>query len=192
MRALFLPLFLLLLAACAQASRSHARTDADGSPVLLAEQDRDRWDRLQIRRGLTALERATRLGGTRGPYALQAAIAACHASASSADATDWPRIARLYGELAAIAPSPVVELNRAVAVSMAEGPAAALPIVDALQGERTMKGYHLLPGVRGDLLRRLGRLEEARAEFTAAAALTRNARERDLLLARAASCTADA
>jgi RNA polymerase sigma factor (sigma-70 family) len=175
-----------------QASRSHARTDADGSPVLLAEQDRNRWDHLQIRRGLTALERATRLGGTRGPYALQAAIAACHASAASADATDWPRIARLYGELAAIAPSPVVELNRAVAVSMAEGPAAALPIVDALQGERTLKGYHLLPGVRGDLLRRLGRLEEARAEFDAAAALTRNARERDLLLARAASCTADA
>lgn len=169
-----------------QASRTNARTDATGAPVLLADQNRSRWNRLLIRRGFAALTRAGELGGAPGPYALQAAIAACHAQAASYEETDWAAIAALYRRLAAIAPSPVVELNRAVAVSMAEGPAAGLAIVDALAADPALRGYHLLPSVRGDLLERLGRTEEARAEFTRAAELTRNARERELLRARAA------
>ena len=168
-----------------QASRAHARVDAQGRPVLLLEQDRARWDPLLIRRGLDALGRCRALGGRRGPYALQAALAACHAEARSADATDWPRIAALYGELAEVAPSPVVELNRAVAVGMAHGPEAGLAIVDALRDEPTLARYHLLPTVRGDLLARLGRAAEARTEFERAAALTRNQAERRLLLERA-------
>jgi predicted RNA polymerase sigma factor len=155
--------------------------------VLLLDQDRARWDQLLIRRGLAALDRAEKLGGARGPYALQAAIAACHARARAADHTDWSRIAALYGELAQIMPSPVVELNRAVAVSMAVGPEAALAIVEGLAGEPTLRNYHLLPSVRGDLLAKLGRRDEARVEFERAAALTRNTRERDLLLSRARS-----
>ncbi|NCT66457.1 MAG: RNA polymerase sigma factor [Rhodanobacteraceae bacterium] len=170
-----------------QASRAGARTDASGRPILLLEQDRARWDRLLIRRGLAALERAERLG-TPGPYTLQAAIAACHARARTAADTDWPRIAALYGVLARIAPSPVVELNRAVAVAMASGPAAGLALVDALASEPWLKSYHLLPSVRGDLLAKLGRRDEARAEFERAAALTRNAREQALLRERAAAC----
>ena len=171
-----------------QASRLQARRGPEGDPVLLAEQDRGRWDRLLIRRGLAALERAARLGGvSRGPYMLQAEIAACHARAAAAEETDWPRIAALYAELARVAPSPVVELNRAVAVSMAAGPAEGLALVDALAGEPALAGYHLLPAVRGDLLARVGRHAEARAEFDRAAALTRNARERALLLDRAAA-----
>lgn len=166
-----------------QASRSAARVDAQGRPVLLLEQDRARWDQLLVRRGLAALDRARALGGE-GPYALQAAIAACHARARQAADTDWAQIAALYGILAQRHPSPVVELNRAVAVSMAEGPAAALGIVDGLLGEKALKGYHLLPAVRGDLLEKLGRGEEARAEFERAAGLTRNEAERGLLLAR--------
>ncbi|WTX60814.1 RNA polymerase sigma factor [Streptomyces sp. NBC_00648] len=169
-----------------QASRTYTRTDATGAPVLLADQNRSRWNRLLIRRGFAALTRAGELGGAPGPYALQAAIAACHAQAASYEETDWAAIATLYRRLAAIAPSPVVELNRAVAVSMAEGPAAGLAIVDALAADPALRGYHLLPSVRGDLLRRLGRTEEARAEFTRAAELTRNERERELLRARAA------
>jgi RNA polymerase sigma-70 factor (ECF subfamily) len=169
-----------------QASRSHARVAADGTPILLQQQNRARWDRLQIQRGLDALERAEHLGGAHGPYALQAAIGACHARAISAEATDWSRIAALYATLAEVTPSPVIELNRAVAVGMAEGPAAALVIVDALLDEPAMKSYHLLPAVRGDLLQKLGRNDEARAEFERAAALTRNAQERKLLLDRAA------
>ena len=171
-----------------QASRLPARTGADGAPVLLLEQDRARWDRLLIGRGLESLAMAERLGGGEGPYALQAAIAACHARALTADATDWPRIAGLYAILARVAPSPVVELNRAVAVSMASGPAAALPLVEALATEPKLAGYHLLPSVRGDLLFRLERHGEARTEFERAAAMTANARERELLLARAAQC----
>ena len=171
-----------------QASRLPARTGADGTPVLLLEQDRARWDRLLIGRGLESLAMAERLGGGEGPYALQAAIAACHARALTADATDWPRIAGLYATLAQVAPSPVVELNRAVAVSMASGPAAALPLVEALATEPKLAGYHLLPSVRGDLLFRLERHGEARTEFERAAAMTANARERELLLARAAQC----
>lgn len=171
-----------------QASRLHARVDAQGEPVLLLDQDRGRWDRLLIRRGLAALRRAERLPGALGPYALQAAIAACHARAATADATDWARIAALYDALAAIAPSPVVALNRAVAVGMAFGPAAGLELVDGLREEPALARYHLLPSVRGDLLTKLERLPEARAEFERAAALTRNARERRLLLARAARC----
>ncbi|GGU35198.1 RNA polymerase sigma factor [Streptomyces lavendofoliae] len=163
-----------------QASRTAARTGPDGEPVLLADQNRTRWDRLLIRRGFAALERA----GT-GPYALQAAIAACHARAARYEDTDWATIAALYGRLAAVAPSPVVELNRAVAVSMADGPAAGLAIVDGLAGEPALQDYHLLPSVRGDLLVRLGRADEARAAFERAASLARNARERDLLLSRA-------
>ena len=159
-----------------------------GEPILLLDQDRARWDQLLIRRGLAALERAERLGGALGPYALQAAIAACHARARTAAETDWERIAALYDALAQLAPSPVVELNRAVAVGMAFGPAAGLELVDALTSEPSLEGYHLLPSVRGDLLAKLGRVDEARAEFERAAALTRNARERELLLARAASC----
>ncbi|MFE7787757.1 RNA polymerase sigma factor [Streptomyces sp. NPDC057460] len=168
-----------------QASRTAARTGPDGEPVLLADQNRSRWDRLLIRRGYAALERANALGGPPGPYALQAAIAACHAHAVTYEETDWAVIATLYGLLAKAAPSPVVELNRAVAVSMAEGPEAGLTLVDALAGDRALAAYHLLPSVRGDLLARLGRADEARAEFVRAAGLTRNARERALLLARA-------
>lgn len=165
-----------------QASRTAARTGPAGEPVLLADQNRSRWNRLLIRRGVDALRRA----GT-GPYSLQAAIAGCHAAAVRYEDTDWTAIATLYGRLVQLVPSPVVELNRAVAVSMAEGPEAALPLVDALAGEPALRSYHLLPSVRGDLLERLGRHEEARAEFEKAASLTRNARERDLLLARAAA-----
>jgi predicted RNA polymerase sigma factor len=152
---------------------------------LLLEQNRARWDQLLIRRGLNALDRAAKLGAG-GPYALQAAIAACHARARTADATDWPRIVTLYDELAQAAPSPIVELNRAVAVAMAFGPAAGLQLVDALADEPALKSYHLLPSVRGDFLFKLGRFAEARAAFEQAATLTRNARERDLLLSRAA------
>lgn len=170
-----------------QASRLSARTAPDGAPILLLEQNRARWDHLLIRRGLAALERAERLGEERGPYVLQAAIAACHARARTADQTDWSRIAELYGELAQRTPSPVVELNRAVAVSMAQGPQAGLELVDALTAEPTLKNYHLLPSVRGDFLKKLGRNAEARAEFERAAALTQNARERKLLLDRAAA-----
>jgi len=168
-----------------QASRAAARTGPEGRPVLLLDQDRARWDRLLIRRGLQALERANALGGARGPYALQAAIAACHARALVAEETDWKRIVELYDELARIMPSPIVELNRAVAVSMASGPDAALELVDALTAEPALKGYHLLPSVRGDLLAKLGRYDEARAECERAAAMTRNAREQELLLERA-------
>lgn len=173
-----------------QASRLHARIGADGEPILLLDQDRSRWDRLLIRRGLAALERAQRLGGALGPYALQAAIAACHARAVTAADTDWVRIVALYDALAQLAPSPVVELNRAVAVSMAFGPQVALERVDALRGEPKLAGYHLLPSVRGDLLFKLGREPEARVEFERAAALAGNGRERALLLARAAECGA--
>ena len=172
-----------------QASRSNARVNAAGEPVLLLDQDRARWDRLLIGRGLAALERAERLGGSRGPYAIQAAIAACHARAVTAGDTDWARIAALYNELGRIEPSPVVELNRAVAVSMASGPAAGLELVDALTDDPALKNYHLLPSVRGDLLKKLGRKEEARAEFERAASITRNARERNLLLDRARACS---
>jgi RNA polymerase sigma-70 factor (ECF subfamily) len=171
-----------------QASRSRARVGPSGEPVLLLEQNRARWDHLLIHRGLAALARAEKLGGGGGPYALQAAIAACHARARSADETDWRHIAALYGAMAAAAPSPVVELNRAVAVGMASGPAAGLAIADRLVGEPMLAGYHLLPAVRGDLLARLGRAAEAADEFERAASLTRNARERELLLARAAAC----
>ena len=170
-----------------QASRTHARVDAEGRPVLLLDQDRARWDPLLIRRGLVALARCDALGGARGPYALQAALAACHAQARHADATDWPRIVLLYATLAQVAPSPVVELNRAVAVAMAFGPQAGLDNVDALRGEPTLARYHLLPSVRGDLLAKLGRDAEARAEFARAADMTRNAQERRLLLERAGS-----
>jgi RNA polymerase sigma factor (sigma-70 family) len=171
-----------------QASRVHARAGPGGEPVLLLDQDRARWDRLLIRRGVVALERAEKLGGANGPYALQAAIAACHARALTPEQTDWPRIVALYAALARVAPSPVVELNRAVAVSMAVGPAAGLALVDTLAAEPSLKTYHLLPSVRGDLLSKLGRPDEARIEFERAAALTRNARERALLQRRAADC----
>jgi RNA polymerase sigma factor (sigma-70 family) len=170
-----------------QQSRARARVDSKGEPILLLEQDRSRWDQLLIRRGLAALAIAERLGGANDPYALQAAIAACHARANTADATDWRGIASLYGTLARVTPSPIVELNRAVAVAMAEGPAAGLALVDALTSEPSLAGYHLLPSVRGDLLMKLGRRDEARVEFERAAALTRNERERALLLARAAA-----
>jgi RNA polymerase sigma factor (sigma-70 family) len=171
-----------------QASRVAARIDAKGEPVLLLDQNRARWDHVLIGRGLAALARAEELGGAHGSYALQAAIAACHARARAANETDWPRIAALYADLARLAPSPVVELNRAVAVAMADGPAAGLAIVDALTAEPSLDRYHLLPAVRGDLLARLGRNDEARVELERAAALTRNARERRLLLDRAAAC----
>jgi RNA polymerase sigma-70 factor, ECF subfamily len=171
-----------------QASRLRARTGPAGEPILLLDQDRARWDRLLIQRGLAALQRTEGLGGTLGPYALQAAIAACHARAPTAAATDWVHIVALYQALAEVAPSPVVELNRAVAVAMASGAAAGLEIVDRLSSEPSLRGYHLLPSVRGDFLARLGRREEARSEFERAAALTRNARERDLLLGRAEAC----
>ncbi len=168
-----------------QASRARARIGPSGEPVLLLDQDRGRWDQLLIRRGLAALERAEQLGGALGPYALQAAIAACHAHARTPEETDWARIAALYDALAQIAPSPVVELNRAVAVGMAFGPAAGLELVDALMLEPSLEAYHLLPAVRGDLLVKLGRFDEAHAEFERAASLTHNARERTLLLERA-------
>jgi RNA polymerase sigma factor (sigma-70 family) len=172
-----------------QASRLRARVGPSGEPVLLLDQDRARWDHLLVRRGLQALERAEALGGALGPYALQAAIAACHARALDPAETDWARIAALYDALAQLAPSPVVELNRAVAVAMAFGPAAGLEIADALTSEPRLQGYHLLPSVRGDLLAKLGRVKEAREEFERAASLTQNARERALLLERAAACT---
>jgi len=174
-----------------QASRSRARVSPTGEPILLLDQNRAHWDQLLIRRGLAALERAERLGGLQGPYALQAAIAACHARAVTPEETDWARIVELYGALAQLAPSPVVELNRAVAVSMASGPAAGLELVDALMTEPSLRGYHLLPSVRGDLLTKLGRMDEARTEFERAAAMTRNARERELLLERARTCVAN-
>ena len=170
-----------------QASRARARVGPSGEPVLLLDQDRTRWDHLLVHRGLTALARAEALGGTLGPYALQAAIAACHARARTAAETDWLRIAALYDALAQLTPSPIVDLNRAVAVGMAFGPAAGLELVDALVSEPSLRAYHLLPAVRGDLLAKLGRLAEARTEFERAAALTRNARERELLLGRAAA-----
>ena len=171
-----------------QASRLRARTGPGGEPVLLLDQNRARWDHMLIRRGLAALDRATALGGARRPYTLQAAIAACHGRAVTAEDTDWPRIAALYAALAALIPSPVIELNRAVAVAMAFGPAAGLELVDALADDPTLAHYHLLPSVRGDLLAKLGRLDEARRELERAAELAGNARERDLLLARAAAC----
>jgi RNA polymerase sigma factor (sigma-70 family) len=172
-----------------QASRSRARVGPSGEPVLLLDQNRAHWDHLLIGRGLTALERAAKLGAVPGPYRLQAQIAACHARARTAEETDWARIVEIYGDLARIAPSPVVELNRAVAVAMASGPAAGLELVDALYSEPALENYHLLPSVRGDLLKKLGRLEEARIEFERAAALTRNGRERQLLLERAQACS---
>jgi len=171
-----------------QASRSRARSGPSGEPILLLEQNRALWDQLLIHRGLAALDRAEKLGGMRGPYALQAAIAACHARARAPEETDWARIVALYEALAQLTPSPVVELNRAVAVAMASGPAAGLELVDALTAEPSLRGYHLLPSVRGELLRKLGRFNEARAEFERAASLTRNARERGLLHERARAC----
>jgi RNA polymerase sigma factor (sigma-70 family) len=168
-----------------QASRIRARTGPVGEVITLLDQDRRRWDQLLIRRGLAALDRAEQLGGALGPYAIQAAIAACHARALTAEATDWPRIAALYAVLSRLTPSPVVELNRAVAVAMAEGPADGLALVDALADDPALRAYHLLPSVRGDLLAKLGRHAEAGAEFERAAALTQNTRERSLLLARA-------
>jgi RNA polymerase sigma factor (sigma-70 family) len=179
-----------------QASRSKARVGPSGEPVLLFDQNRAHWDQLLIRRGFAALDRseklrAARLGGAPGPYVLQAEIAACHARAHTPEETNWTRIVQLYAELAQITPSPVVELNRAVAVAMASGPAAGLELVDALTSEPSLANYHLLPSVRADFLRKLGRLEEARVEFERAAALTRNVRERELLLDRARSCTQD-
>ena len=173
-----------------QASRSRARVDAAGEPVLLFDQNRAKWDQLLIRRGLAALAQAEKLGGSPGPYLLQAEIAACHARARTAEETDWPRILLLYESLSRVAPSPIVDLNRAVAISMAFGPAAGLEVVDALTAEGSLENYHLLPSVRGDLLKKLGRLDEARMEFERAASLTRNARERHLLLARARACVA--
>ena len=173
-----------------QASRLRARIGPSGQPVLLLDQDRGRWDRLLINRGLAALDRAEDLTDALGPYTVQAAIAACHARARTADATDWVRIAALYEALARLNPSPIVELNRAVAVSMAYGPSAGLELVDQLTGESSLQNYHLLPSVRGDLLAKLGRHDEARAEFERAASLTRNARERELLLDRASNARA--
>jgi len=173
-----------------QASRAKARTAKDGTPILLLEQDRARWDRLQIQRGLNALDRAIRLGGAFLPYTLQASIAACHARAVRAEQTDWARIAALYSQLAAVTPSPIIELNRAVAVSRATGAATALPLVDALNADERLRDYPHLPAVRGDLLEQLGRRDEARVEFERAAELTRNARERVLMLQRAEACRA--
>jgi predicted RNA polymerase sigma factor len=173
-----------------QASRADARVSPSGDPVLLLDQDRTRWDQLLIRRGLAALERAMSSGSGLGPYALQAAIAACHATARTADETDWIRIVALYDALAQLTPSPVIELNRAVAVSMAFGPALALELVDALVREPALASYHLLPSVRADLLFKLGRLDDARAEFERAAALTKNGSEQRLLLKRAQDCQA--
>lgn len=174
-----------------QASRSGARMGPDGEPVLLLDQNRARWDRLLIRRGLAALDRARQLGGVRGVYTLQAAIAACHARARTADETDWHRIATLYGELSEVTHSPVIELNRAVAVGMARGPLAGLEIVEALAAEPILAEYHRLPSVRADLLFKLGRFEEARAEFVRAASLTQNAKEREMLMARAGECVSN-
>jgi RNA polymerase sigma-70 factor (ECF subfamily) len=179
-----------------QASRSKARVGPSGEPVLLFDQNRAHWDQLLIRRGFAALDRserlrAAKLGGARGPYVLQAEIAACHARARTPEETNWTRIVQLYAELAQIAPSPVVELNRAVAVAMASGPAAGLELVDALTSEPSLANYHLLPSVRADFLKKLGRLQEARVEFERAAALTRNVRERELLLDRARACSPD-
>ena len=174
-----------------QASRLRARVGSSGEPILLLEQDRGRWDQLLIRRGLTALARAESLSSSHGTYTLQAAIAACHARARTPEETDWIRIAELYRELAHLAPSPIVELNRAVAVGMAFGPRAGLELVDALTSEPSLKRYHLLPSVRADLLKKMGRVDEARAEFERAASLTRNERERELLLARAADHAQD-
>jgi RNA polymerase sigma-70 factor (ECF subfamily) len=171
-----------------QASRSRARVNSSGEPILLLDQNRAHWDRLLIRRGLAALNRANNLGSARGSYTLQAAIAACHARALTPEATDWARIVALYGELAQITPSPIVELNRAVAVGMSNGPQAGLALVDALAEETSLENYHLLPSVRGDLLVKLGRFDEARAEFDRAASLTRNVRERELLLGRSREC----
>jgi len=173
-----------------QASRSKARVGPSGEPILLLDQNRAHWDHLLIRRGLAALDRAEKLGGVRGPYALQAAIVACHARALTAEETDWPRIVALYEVLAQITPSPVVELNRAVAVAMAFGPAAGLELIDMLASEPSLKSYHLLPSVRGDFLFKLGRFAEAQAEFERAASITRNGREREFLLDRARTCTA--
>ncbi|MEA2518005.1 MAG: hypothetical protein QOF49_85 [Chloroflexota bacterium] len=175
-----------------QASRARARLGPNGEPILLLDQDRARWDQLLIRRGIAALDRAETLGWALGPYALQAAIAACHARARTASDTDWPRIVALYDALAQLTPSPVVELNRAVAVGMAFGPAAGLELIDALASEPSLRTYHLLPSVRGDLLEKVGRYDEAAAEFKRAAALTRNARERALLLERSAAAARDA
>jgi RNA polymerase sigma-70 factor, ECF subfamily len=172
-----------------QASRSRARTGTSGEPILLLDQNRELWDQLLIRRGLAALERAEKLGGARGPYALQAAIAACHARARLPQDTDWPRIVAFYEQLAQLTPSPVVELNRAVAVAMAYGPAAGLQIINTLVSEPSLKAYHLLPSVRGDFLFKLGRFAEAQAEFERAVSLTRNVREREFLLDRARACS---
>jgi RNA polymerase sigma factor (sigma-70 family) len=171
-----------------QASRIHARTGPKGEPILLLDQDRTRWDHMLIRRGLAALQRAEELGGGLGPYALQAAIAACHARARIAAETDWDRIAALYDALAQLMPSPIVELNRAVAIAMAFGPAAGLELIDTLVSEPSLRSYHLLPSVRGDFLFKLGRFAEAQTEFQRAASLTRNAREREFLLCRARAC----
>jgi RNA polymerase sigma factor (sigma-70 family) len=171
-----------------QASRSRARVGPNGEPILLLDQDRARWDRLLIGRGLTALARAEAIGGSLGPYALQAAIAACHARAVRPEDTDWPRIVALYDALSELTPSPVIELNRAVAISMADGPAAGLDVVETLVDEPALRGYHLLPAVRGDLLVKLGRASEARGDVERAAFMTQNARERHLLLERAAAC----
>ncbi|ARM91530.1 RNA polymerase sigma factor protein (plasmid) [Rhizobium sp. CIAT894] len=173
------------------ASRTAARTDAAGDPILLLEQNRGRWDRLQIQRGLKALTRAEELDGAGGIYALQAAIIACHAKAMSADETDWGRIAGLYAELAGLLPSPIIELNRAVAIGMVEGPEAALDIIESLRDEPALKDYHLLPSVRGDLLYKLGRFDEARRAFEAAAALAENKREHDFLMRRAGEAAAE-
>src|SRR4029077_17979670 len=172
-----------------QASRASARVGPSGEPILLFDQNRAQWDHLLIRRGLAALDRAEKLGSTPGPYALQAAIAACHARAHTPEETDWPRIVAIYEALAQVAPSPVVELNHAVAVAMASGPAAGLELVDSLAAGPSLPNHHLLPSVRADLLAKLGRLDEARAEFQRAASLTRNDRERDLLLERARQST---
>jgi predicted RNA polymerase sigma factor len=171
-----------------QASRSRARVGPSGEPILLFEQNRAHWDQLLIRRGLAALTRVEKLGAAQGPYVLQAEIAACHARARTPEETDWPRIVSLYTALAQLTPSPVVELNRAVAVAMAFGPAAGLELIDGLAAEGSLKNYHLLPSVRGDLLKKLGRFDEARTEFEHAASLTRNLRERKLLLDRAQMC----
>jgi len=171
-----------------QASRLRARVGPSGEPIVLLDQNRAKWDHVLIQRGLAALQRAESLGGARGPFALQAAIAACHARARAPEETDWVRIANLYQALAQVTPSPIVELNRAVAVSMAYGPAEGLKLVDTLTSEPSLAHYHLLPSVRGDFLRKLGRFDEARAELERAASLTRNARERDLLLERARAC----
>ena len=171
-----------------QESRSHARVGPSGEPILLLDQNRSQWDHVLIRRGLAALERAEQTGHVLGPYAMQAAIAACHARAAKAEDTDWRRIVALYARLAQLTPSPIVELNRAVAVAMASGPQAGLDVVDSVMSEPSLKSYHLLPGVRGDLLAKLGRFDEARREFERAAALTGNLRERELLLNRARTC----